>query len=81
MKKDKDKFQIGDIIYEASVSQGQVIEWTIIDIFAEQDDEGWVPVFVLKSNLLDRSERKFDGMIGLLDRKESAEKLLALKRK
>lgn len=35
MRKDKYKYQIGDILYEASTSYVKVFAWKIVDIFVE----------------------------------------------
>lgn len=45
MKKDKHKYQIGDVLYEMSVSYSKVFAWKITDIFVENYISGPKVVF------------------------------------
>lgn len=76
MRKDKYKLQIGDVLYQASVSDVRVIEWEIVDIFVEDYVSGYKTIFVVKSDLFGCATKFFGDIILWHDSFEEAEEKL-----
>ena len=57
MKKDKNKIQIGDVLYEISKMYGTIIEWKIIDIFLEEYISGPATVIKVESPIYGKQNR------------------------
>ena len=50
MRKDKHKYQIGDVLYEMSVSYAKVFAWKITDIFVENYTSGPKVIFKVEQD-------------------------------
>lgn len=57
MRKEKHKIQIGDILYENSVSNEKVIKWLIADIYVSEYAMGNATIFVVESEEYGRQEK------------------------
>lgn len=85
MRKDKYKIQIGDILYEASISYGRVIEYKIVDVFVENYflSGGYKVIFKVEYKLGESeftSEKYLGDVTQWFDTKEEAEEELRNKR-
>lgn len=50
MRKDRFKYQIGDVVYEPLEFERKIIEWKIIDIYVEDLIVSSKTIFVIESN-------------------------------
>lgn len=77
MRKDKHKYQIGDILYEPSKMYNRVIEWKIVDIFVEEYVGGYKSIFIVNnSNTLVKTTKFLTDIIHWCDTCEEAIKEL-----
>lgn len=81
MRKDKYKIQIGDILYEASISYDRVIEYKIVDVFVENYflSGGYKVIFKVEYKLGESeftSEKYLGDVTQWFDTKEEAEEQL-----
>ena len=67
MRKDKHKYQIGDVLYEPSKMYKRVITWQIVDILVEEYVSGYKPIFVCESKSFDRAEKFLTDIIHWFD--------------
>lgn len=76
MRKDKYKWQIGDIVYEASKSYGKVFEHEIVDIWIEDYLSG--PKTIVRVNTGEWTKEKFmSDIVHYYNTREEAEAALA----
>lgn len=57
MRQNKNKLQVGDVLFEAFKMRKKVIEWKIVDIFVEDYMSGGKVVFVAENAVYGRVER------------------------
>ena len=75
MRQDKYKYQIGDVLYEASKTYHQVIEHKIIDIWVEDYIGGSKTIFRTESPKW-RYEKFFADIKAMFNTREAAEEAL-----
>ena len=80
MRKEKFKIQVGDVLYEASIMYGKVIEHKVVNVFLEDYVSGWKTMVVTES-YLGRNTNFCTDVINWFDTVEEAEKSLKEKRR
>lgn len=80
MRKEKFKIQVGDVLYEASIMYGKVIEHKVVNVFLEDYVSGWKTMVVTES-YLGRNTKFCTDVTNWFDTVEEAEKSLKEKRR
>ena len=73
MRKDKFKYQIGDVLYEASFTYARIVEWEIVDIFVEPYVGGYKTIFTVKSDIFGKANKFLYDVCQWYDIPETAE--------
>lgn len=77
MRKDKNKIQIGDVLYEISKMYGTVIEWEIVDIYLEDYINGPYAMVKIQSPIYGKHDRYASSLkTGWYNTKTEADKAL-----
>ena len=72
MRKDKHKYQIGDVLYEPSKMYKRVITWQIVDILVEEYVSGYKTIFVVESDTLGKATKYLTDVIHWCETSEEA---------
>lgn len=73
MRKDKHKYQIGDVLYEPSKMYKRIITWNIVDILVEEYVHDYKTIFVVNdSTTLGKTTKYLTDVIRWCDTIEEA---------